>query len=75
MKHYPILRILLAAFFLYFAWPALSTAVVPFEKLFWGIWLVFLLLIVGANLARLLQMIQPPVMEQQPERMKHRIQR
>ena len=70
MKHYAILRLLLAALFLYFAWPMIPLASSAFELTFWAVWLIFLVLIIGANLANLLQMIQPPVMEQQPDKMK-----
>jgi hypothetical protein len=64
MRHYAILRILLAGFFLYFAWPAIPYATTMIEQLFWAAWLVFLLLVVGANFATLLQMTKPPIMEQ-----------
>ncbi|WP_068674668.1 hypothetical protein [Oceanobacillus sp. Castelsardo] len=64
MKNYAILRLLLAAFFLYVAWPYFPYAATTVEKLFWGSWLVFLFLVIGANLATLLQMTKPPVMEQ-----------
>jgi len=65
MKHYAILRLLLAAFFLYFAWPLIPEATSQLEMLFWGFWLVFFLLVVGANFATLLQITKPPVMEQE----------
>ncbi|WP_085991698.1 hypothetical protein [Oceanobacillus senegalensis] len=65
MKNYAILRLLLAGFFLYVAWPVFPYAQTTLEQLFWGSWLVFLLLVVGANLATLLQMTRPPVMEQE----------
>ncbi|KKE79059.1 hypothetical protein NSA56_07285 [Oceanobacillus caeni] len=64
MKNYAILRLLLAAFFLYVAWPYFPYAVTTLEQVFWGSWLVFLFLVIGANLATLLQMTKPPVMEQ-----------
>lgn len=70
MKNYPILRLLLAGVMLYFALPMLRLATSALELTFWGLWLSFLLLIIGANLASLLQMIQPPVMEQQLEKIK-----
>lgn len=68
MKNYTILRLLLAGFFLYVAWPYLPNAVTTVEKLFWGSWIVFALLVVGANLATLLQLISPPAMEQEREK-------
>ncbi|GAB3065239.1 hypothetical protein GCM10027286_30850 [Virgibacillus ainsalahensis] len=65
MRHYAILRLLLAGFFLYFAWPAIPYATSAAELIFWGTWLFFFLLVVGANFATLLQMTKPPVMEQE----------
>ncbi|MDY0405340.1 hypothetical protein P5G51_007965 [Virgibacillus sp. 179-BFC.A HS] len=68
MRHYAILRLLLALFFLYFAWPFIPQASSQLELAFWASWLVFLLLVVGANLATLLQMTKPPIMEQKQMR-------
>lgn len=65
MRHYTILRLLLASFLLYFAWPYIPEATTQIEKLFWGGWLVFLLLVVGGNLATVLRLSNPPVMEQE----------
>jgi len=65
MRHYPILRLLLAGLLLYIAWPLIPLAVSQLEMAFWGIWLVFLVLVVGANFATLLQITDPPVMEQE----------
>lgn len=65
MRHYVILRLLLAGFFLYFAWPYIPKASTQLEWVFWGVWLVLFLFAFGANLAALLQMINPPVMEQE----------
>lgn len=72
MKHYAILRLLLAAFLLYFAWPFIPEAVTQLELLFWGLWLIFFLLVVGANLATLLRMTEPPIMEQKEIRQRKR---
>lgn len=72
MKHYAILRLLFAAFLLYFAWPFIREAVTQLELLFWGAWLVFFLLVVGANLATLLQMVEPPAMEQKETKQRER---
>nr|WP_163971629.1 hypothetical protein [Oceanobacillus halotolerans] len=68
MRHYAILRLLLACFFLYVAWPVIPEATSQIGMLFWGGWLAFFLLVVGANLATLLQMTSPPVMEQEQQR-------
>jgi hypothetical protein len=65
MRHYAILRLLLAGFFLYVAWPHIPEAVTRTETVFWGMWLTFFLLVAGANLATLLRMSRPPVMEQE----------
>ncbi len=65
LRQYALLRLLLAAFFLYFAWPYIPLATSSLETVFWGVWLLFFLLVVGANLATLLQIVSPPVMEQE----------
>lgn len=65
MRHYAILRLLLACFLLYFAWPLIPEASSQLENIFWGAWLVFFLLVVGANFATLLRMTNPPIMEQE----------
>ncbi|SET44925.1 hypothetical protein SAMN05216389_111142 [Oceanobacillus limi] len=72
MRHYAILRLLLAGFFLYFAWPLIPEASSQMEAIFWGSWLVFFLLVVGANFATLLQMTAPPAMEQEQYRQRQR---
>ncbi|WP_217586970.1 hypothetical protein [Lentibacillus saliphilus] len=64
MRHYAILKLLLAAFFLYFAWPVIPEAILGIERMFWMGWLIFFLLVVGANLATMLQITEPPIMEQ-----------
>ncbi|WP_099158755.1 hypothetical protein [Virgibacillus ndiopensis] len=70
MRHYAVLRLLLACFFLYFAWPLIPEATSQIEVIFWGVWLVLFLFVVGANFATLLRMTTSPVMEQ--ERSNHR---
>ncbi|HLR79071.1 MAG TPA: hypothetical protein VK119_00525 [Bacillota bacterium] len=72
MRQYAFLRLLLAAFFLYFAWPYIPFATSPLEAVFWSSWLLFFLFVVGANLAILLQMTAPPVMEQEQRRRRER---
>ncbi|CDQ39320.1 MULTISPECIES: hypothetical protein [Virgibacillus] len=66
--HYTILRLLLAGFLLYVAWPSIPYASTVMEQIFWAAWIGFFLFVVGANVASLLQMIKPPIMEQQEER-------
>lgn len=68
MFHNSILRLLLASFFLYFAWPLIPQAATNIEFTFWGIWLVFFLLVIGANLATVLQLNKPSVVEQERQR-------
>lgn len=75
MRNLPILRLLLAGLMIYFALPKIKFATSPLEMIFWGAWLLFFLLVVGANLANLLQMIEPPVMEQSLEENKIRAKR
>jgi len=75
LKNYPILRILLAAVMIYFAWPLIPLASTALELTFWGLWLFFFLLIIGANLANLLQMIPPPVIEQEYKKVKQSVNR
>lgn len=64
MRHFTILRLLLAAFLLYVAWPLIPEAASRMEVTFWGVWLSFLVLVVGGNLATLLQISKAPIMEQ-----------
>lgn len=65
MYPYAVLRLLLAGFFLYFAWPLIPLASSKIEVVFWGMWLCLFLLVVGANLATVLTITKPPVMEQE----------
>ena len=67
MFQYTILRLLFALFLLYFAWPYIPEATTQLAKVFWGAWLAFFLLVFGGNLATLLQITLPPVMEQKKE--------
>lgn len=64
MYIYATLRLLLAAFFLYFSWPIIPYAVTSIEKLFWGSWLILLYAVLGGNLATLLKLSEPPTYEQ-----------
>ncbi|MFD1415384.1 hypothetical protein [Oceanobacillus jeddahense] len=65
MKTNIILRLLLVAFLLYIAWPMVPQSTSSLEFLFWGCWLLFAFVFIGANLATLLKMSRPPVMEQE----------
>lgn len=68
MRQYTYLRLLLAGFLLYFAWPYIPHASSAMEKLFWGVWLGFLWLVIGGNLATLLHLSKVPVLEQKDEK-------
>ncbi|MCT2537168.1 hypothetical protein NC661_02560 [Aquibacillus koreensis] len=65
MKQYALLRILLACFLLYLAWPAINGEVTKASSVFWAGWLTSFILVVGSNLATLLKMTKPPAMEQE----------
>ncbi len=67
MRQYTILRLLLLTFLLYVAWPVIPEASGQLQVTFWGVWLGFMLLSFGGNLATLLQLSHPPVMEQRTE--------
>lgn len=73
MRHYAVLRFLLACFFLYFAWPIIPTAVTSTASLFWGLWLVLFLLVIASNTATILQITEPPSMEQERTRSRLRL--
>lgn len=72
MKNQQTLRLLLAGFMLYFAWPKIPQATSTLEMTFWAMWLLFFLAVVGSNLASLLQIIQPSAIEQSVEENKVR---
>lgn len=67
LRHYAVLRILLASFLLYIAWPQIPLASSQLANLFWGVWLLLLILVIGSNLSTLLQMTRPPILEQERE--------
>ncbi|WP_077621210.1 hypothetical protein [Sediminibacillus massiliensis] len=70
MRQYAMLRILLACFFLYLAWPYIHEISGRLSSMFWAAWLVFFLLVAGSNFASLLRMVKPPVMEQDVQKRK-----
>ncbi|MEN2765570.1 hypothetical protein [Ornithinibacillus xuwenensis] len=70
LRHYAILRLLLGAFFLYFAWPLIPAAESQLEMVFWGAWLLFFVFVMGANFATLLHLSEPPVMEQEYDKIR-----
>jgi len=73
MRHFTILRLLIACFLLYFAWPFIPQATLFVEKLFWGIWLSLFLLVVGGNFATLLQLTDGPALERERTKQRDRI--
>jgi len=56
MNHFALFRILFACFLLYVAWPYIPTMETGLEMIFWGVWLLLFVLIVGGNGLRFLQM-------------------
>lgn len=68
MRQYAMLRLLFAGFLLYIAWPAIPQMATNLEAIFWAIWLGLFLLFVSGNMATLLQLVRPPVMEQERQR-------
>lgn len=67
LHHFAILRLLIAGLLLYFAWPLIALSTFS-ETLFWGVWLSFFWLVVGANFATVLTITKPPIMEQEQMR-------
>jgi len=64
MKHFAILRLLMACFLLYIALSHIELSSLS-ATLFWGTWLGFCWLVAGANFATVLTLTRPPVMEQE----------
>ncbi|KGX93365.1 hypothetical protein N781_09930 [Pontibacillus halophilus JSM 076056 = DSM 19796] len=62
------LRILLACFLLYMAWPFLGVQGSTVATLFWGAWLAFFLLVIGANLAIVLRFRSKPQFHEKEEK-------
>lgn len=75
MAKYALLRLLLAVYLLYFAWPYIPFATTQLEKLFWLFWLAFVTVVIGANLLTLLKLTSPPIMEQESIQTKEERQR
>ena len=59
MRLYAVLHLLLAAFLLYVAWPVLNLQANGIQSVFWLTWLVFLFIVIGANLAVVLKVQEP----------------
>ncbi|CQR48125.1 hypothetical protein BN1058_02472 [Paraliobacillus sp. PM-2] len=55
VKQYAWLRLLLAAFLMYMAFPSMEAQANSTAHLFWFSWLGFFLLVIGANLAIVLR--------------------
>ncbi|WP_407269025.1 hypothetical protein [Radiobacillus sp. PE A8.2] len=68
MEQYALLRILLACFFLYIAWPAISEQASSLASMFWAGWLLFFLFVVGSNLAAMLKITKPLGLDKQEEK-------
>lgn len=64
LQHYAVLRLLIACFLLYIALSRIDLSSIT-ATLFWGVWLVFFWLVAGSNLATVLTISRPPIMEQE----------
>ncbi|QSS99228.1 hypothetical protein IMZ31_14205 [Pontibacillus sp. ALD_SL1] len=56
MRQHALLRLLLACFLFYVAWPSVQVQGSAAGSYFWMAWLIFLFMIIGANLALLLNL-------------------
>ncbi|MCD5323849.1 MULTISPECIES: hypothetical protein [Pontibacillus] len=56
MRQHALLRLLLACFLFYVAWPSVQVQNHTIGSFFWMTWLVFLFMVMGANLAILLKL-------------------
>lgn len=63
-----LLRLMLACFLLYTAWPTLGAHPSGIANLFWGAWLVFFMFVAGSNLATLLRLAPKHVFETEEEK-------
>ncbi|MFB1050840.1 hypothetical protein [Paraliobacillus sp. JSM ZJ581] len=54
-KQYALLRLLLASFLIYMAYPSLKLQTTSTAHLFWFSWFGFFLLVIGSNLAIVLK--------------------
>lgn len=68
IKNNALLRLLLACFFLYVAWPSIPEATTQLGTVFWGMWLVFFMLVAGANLALMMKLDTTAKLEQMETR-------
>lgn len=64
MKQYALLRLLLALFLLYVAWPSMIHTGSGIEQTFWSMWFIFVLIVSGANLATLMELNRTAQLEQ-----------
>ncbi|WP_063826212.1 hypothetical protein [Virgibacillus sp. MSP4-1] len=53
-KRNALLKLLMAFYFLYLALPSIREMTTPASSIFWAAWIVFFLLVAGANIGTLL---------------------
>ncbi|HLS36085.1 MAG TPA: hypothetical protein VK061_07595 [Bacillota bacterium] len=68
--HHAFLKLLMASFFLFFAFPDISLQFVH-ETVFWLIWTTLCLFVIGSNLSTIFRITQPPKLEQKTERIRY----
>lgn len=64
MHYYALLRIAFVGFLMYLAFPYMLEMSSQLEFVFWTVWVMVFFFIVGGNVATLLKINQPPVIEQ-----------
>jgi len=64
MHYYALLRIAFVGFLMYLAFPYMLQVSGQLEFIFWTVWVMVFFFIVGGNVATLLRIHQPPVIEQ-----------
>lgn len=64
MHYYALLRIAFVGFLMYLAFPYMLQVSGQLEFIFWTVWVMVFFFIVGGNVATLLRINKPPVIEQ-----------
>lgn len=72
MRQNALLRLLLACFLLYVAWPSIQVQGGTLASYFWLAWLVFFLFVAGSNLATLMKIPAASRLHESPESEKKR---
>lgn len=64
MHYYAFLRIAFVGFLMYLSFPYMLQASGQLEFIFWTVWVMVFFFIVGGNVATILRINKPPVIEQ-----------